>query len=206
MSKKPAAININLVPKDPFFQTTLGRTLQWALSAGRYIVIFTELVVIISFAARFTLDRQNSDLATEIEEKRVTIASYGELENNFRLAQTKIEKVSALEKDSNILEVFENLTQVTPRDVTLSQLSIQPSSVTITGKTLSQSSFNLLVTNLQISPLFNNITVSKVESADRNAPGFNFSISAKTKETQPTTINKKVTEEKVDILDRTGDL
>lgn len=206
MSKKPAAININLVPKDPFFQTTLGRTLQWALSAGRYIVIFTELVVIISFAARFTLDRQNSDLATEIEEKRVTIASYGELENNFRLAQTKIEKVSALEKDSNILEVFENLTQVTPRDVTLSQLSIQPSSVTITGKTLSQSSFNLLVTNLQISPLFNNITVSKVESADRNAPGFNFSISAKTKEIQPTTINKKVTEEKVDILDRTGDL
>lgn len=206
MSKKPAAININLVPKDPFFQTTLGRTLQWALSAGRYIVIFTELVVIISFAARFTLDRQNSDLATEIEEKRVTIASYGELENNFRLAQTKIEKVSALEKDSNILEVFENLTQVTPRDVTLSQLSIQPSSVTITGKTLSQSSFNLLVTNLQISPLFNNITVSKVESADRNAPGFNFSISAKTKETQPTTINKKVTKEKIDILDRTGDL
>ncbi len=206
MSKKPAAININLVPKDPFFQTTLGRTLQWALSAGRYIVIFTELVVIISFAARFTLDRQNNDLASAIEEKRVVIESYGDLENNFRLAQTKIEKVSALEKDSNILEVFENLTKVTPRDVTLSQLSIQPSSVTITGKTLSQSSFNLLVTNLQISPLFNNITVSKVESGERNTPGFNFSISAKTKETQPTTVNKKVTEEKVDLLDRTGDL
>ena len=206
MPKKPAAININLVPKDPFFNSTIGRILQWALSAGRYIVIFTELVVIISFAARFTLDRQNNDLNSSIEEKKNIIESYGDLENNFRLAQTKIEKISALEKDSNILAVFENLTKVTPRDVTLSQLSIAPTTVTITGKTLSQSSFNLLVTNLQLSPQFTNISVSKVESGERNTPGFNFSISAKTKETQQTTVNKKVTEEKVDLLDRTGDL
>lgn len=206
MPNKPANININLVPKDPFFQSNLGRTLQWALSAGRYIVIFTELVVIISFAARFTLDRQLNDLNSSIVEKESVIRSYGDLESKFRLAQTKIENVTAIEKESNILAVFENLTQVTPRDVTLSQLGIKPDSVSITGRTLSQSSFNLLVTNLQLSPQFNNITVTRVESGDNDSSGFDFSINATTKEVQATTSNKAVTEEKIDVLDRTQGL
>ena len=79
MKKQPAAITINLVPKDPFFATIPGRVLKWALSAGRYIVIFTELVVIISFATRFTLDRQVTDLNDTITSKEAIINSYGAL-------------------------------------------------------------------------------------------------------------------------------
>lgn len=205
MSKKPAIISINLVPKDPFFHTSLGRALQWALSAGRYIVIFTELIVIISFAARFTLDRQITDLNSTILDQQSLIESYGELESDFRMAQAKIENIKEIEQDVNIVDVFERLSEVTPQDVTLSQLSIRPDSILVTGTTLSQSSFNLLVNNLQLSPRFNNVSVSKVESESGNGSGLNFSITAKTKNVQQKVVKKAATE-KVDVLDRTQGL
>jgi Tfp pilus assembly protein PilN len=205
MSKKPAAISINLIPKDPFFHTPLGRALQWALSAGRYIVIFTELIVIISFAARFTLDRQITDLNSTILDQQSLIEGYGQLESDFRIAQAKIENIKEIEQDVNIVDVFERLSEVTPQDVTLSQLSIRPDGILVTGTTLSQSSFNLLVNNLQLSPRFNNVSVSKVESESGSNAGLNFTITAKTKDVQQKVV-KKAVEEKVDVLDRTQGL
>lgn len=205
MSNKPAHININLIPKDPFFHTPLGRALQWALSAGRYIIIFTELIVIISFAARFTLDRQITDLNSEIVANAAAIDNYGELENNFRLAQSKIENVQQIEQDENIVDVFQKLSEVTPQDVTLSQLIITPSAISINGKTLSQTSFNLLVNNLQLSSQFKNVTVEKVESEDEGSPGLLFVIRADTK-LQSAKATTKKTQEKVDVLDRTQGL
>lgn len=202
MSKKPATININLVPKDPFFHTPLGRALQWALSAGRYIIIFTELIVIISFAARFTLDRQITDLNTEIVANESAIRNYGEIESDFRLAQAKIENVKQIEQDVNIVDVFQKLSEVTPQDVTLSQLVISPSTITVTGKTLSQTSFNLLVNNLQLSSQFRNVSISKVESQDDGSPGLLFTITADTKIKDAKAVNSSK-EDKVNVLDRT---
>jgi Tfp pilus assembly protein PilN len=202
MSKKPASIDINLVPKDPFFQTTIGRVLQWALSAGRYIVIFTELIVIVSFAARFTLDRQITDLNTQIFKSKSIIQSFGDLETSFRSVQTRLDDVKKIDQEENIVDVFQNLSKVTPKDVNLSQLSISPSSVNISGNTLSQESFNLLVNNLQLSGSFHNISISKIESGDQNKPGFTFTISANTKEVKRET-SKQAPTDKVNILDRT---
>lgn len=205
MSKKPANITINLVPKDPFFHTSLGRALQWALSAGRYIIIFTELIVIISFAARFTLDRQITDLNSDILANQAAIENYGTLEDDFRLAQAKIENVRQIEQDVNIVDVFEKLSEVTPQDVTLTQLVINPNGIAATGKTLSQTSFNLLVNNLQISPQFRNVTVTKVESETEGSPGLLFSISADTRVRDARAVNSS-NEERVNVLDRTQGL
>lgn len=205
MSKKPATININLVPKDPFFHTSIGRALQWALSAGRYIIIFTELIVIISFAARFTLDRQITDLNSDLVANQAAIENYGELESDFRLAQSKIENVEQIEQEVNIVDVFQKLSEVTPQDVTMSQLVITPDSVSITGKTLSQTSFNLLVNNLQLSSQFRNVSVSKVESEDDGSPGLLFNILADTKLKDAKAVNA-TKEEKVNVLDRTQGL
>ncbi|MEX0895889.1 MAG: PilN domain-containing protein [Patescibacteria group bacterium] len=182
MSKKPATININLVPKDPFFHTPLGRAMQWALSAGRYIVIFTELIVIICFGARFVLDQQLHDLNRQIVQKSETIRGYAELEAQFRIAQSKVENIQQIEQDINITDVFATLTQVTPSDVVLNQLSIRPTSITVTGRSFSQSAFNTYITNLQLSPQFFDIRVSRVESGESQSPGINFSIQAQTKE------------------------
>lgn len=181
MPKKTASIDVNLLPKDPFFDTPLGKTLKWALSVGRYIVIFTELIVIISFASRFSLDRQVTNLNDAINQKEAIIRSYGDLEENVRNTQSIIEQYQQIEQQSNITDIFPALSKIAPQDVKLDELIIRPTSVVLGGTTLSQASLNLLITNLQLSPDFRNVAVDKIETSDgqRNT-GFSFRIHADT--------------------------
>ncbi len=179
--------------------------MQWALSAGRYIVIFTEIIVILSFAARFTLDRQVSDLNKKLLSNQAIITSYGDLEKNFRLAQAQIAEYDKLNQTSNLTEVFANLTTVVPPDVIIEELAINPSSVSIQGSTYSQNSFNILINNLQISPDFLNVAVGSVEAKDSNSTGLLFTITADTKEVKQVEV-VKTQEKEVELLDRTQGL
>ena len=175
-------ININLVPKDPFFETILGKTLRWALSIGRYIVIFTELMVILSFVARFSLDRQLTNLNDSVHQKKIAIESYGDLEEKVRLIQAKSDQYQQIEQLVNIADIFPALTEITPQNILLNELTIKPTKISMSGKSLSQSSLNLLINNFQISTNFFNIAVDKIEAGDRQDPGFTFFITADTKE------------------------
>lgn len=188
---KPVSIDINLALKDPFFDSLIGKSLKWALSVGRYIVIFTELVVILSFVTRFTLDRQVTDLNASIEQKRNVILSYGDLEDNFRIAQEKIDNYSQVEQQTNIVEIFPNLSYIIPQEVQLDELIINQDRVIVSGIALSQSSLNTLINNVQISPDFFNVVVDKIESEGDKTPGFVFSLRASTKEAP---VVKKTTE------------
>lgn len=179
MSKK-VAFNINLLPKDPFFSTLLGKTLKWSLSVGRYIVIFTELIVIISFITRFSLDRQVTDLNRKIEQKKNVIESYGDVEPKMRHYQALLEQHQQIEQQHNLVSIFPELSRITPLDVQLESLMINPTGVTLAGTTLSQNSLTLLITNMQLSSLFKSINVGKIQVDQGSKSGFQFEIKATT--------------------------
>jgi Tfp pilus assembly protein PilN len=205
MKRKAANININLVPNDPFFDTVLGKTLKWAVSVGRYIVMFTELIVIISFATRFTLDRQVTDLNQTINQKESVIRSYGDLEERVRSTQAKLDQYQQLEQQKNIVDVFPSLSSITPPDVLLNELIIRPTSVTLGGSTLSQSSLNLLINNVQLAGGFYNVSVDRIETSEDQSGLLQFRISADTEAPQSTTTKQRTVED-VHILDRTQGL
>ncbi len=194
MSKKPAPITINLFPKDPFFKTIFGKSIQWALSVGRYIVIFTELLVILSFVARFTLDRKITDLNKAIEQKKNLISSYGDLESNFRNLQFKIADYQELSVQDNIIEVFPKLTKITPNDVVLEEMQIKQGSIRLKGEVFSQMVLNTLVNNITLSPDFSNVVINKIESLNKKRLGFAFSLHASIG--QQMEVQKRVQEEK----------
>jgi len=189
--KKSVEIKINLIPKDPFFKGALGRTIQWALSVGRYIVIFTEMLVILSFVARFTLDRQRTDINRVIEQKKSLILSYGDLETNFLNLQRKINDYKAVSVGDNIVENFPKITAITPQNVIFSDLTIKQDSINIEGEVFSQDMLNTFVNNITLSEDFFEVRINKIESLDDNRPGFAFSLSASTKE--PVLVKKQTT-------------
>lgn len=202
MKRKAANISINLVPQDPFFDTILGKTLKWAVSVGRYIVMFTELIVIVSFATRFTLDRQVTDLNQAINQKESVIRSYGDLEERIRTTQAQINQYQELEQQENLVEVFPQLSTITPSSVQLTELIIRPTSVTLGGTTLSQSSLNLLINNIQLSPSFFNVVVDRIETSEDQSGLLEFRISANTRHLESTVAPTQNTES-INILDRT---
>jgi Tfp pilus assembly protein PilN len=179
LKKKLVSFKINLVPKDPFFNTILGKTLKWALSVGRYIVIFTELVVILSFVTRFTLDRQVTDLNNAINQKQTVISSFGDLEKNVRIIQAQIENYIQIEQQTNIAEVFPALSEITPPTVQLDQLIIKAGNISFTGTAKTQEGLNTLITNIQLSPAFADVEINKIESSKDQA-GLEFTIQART--------------------------
>lgn len=179
--KKPAAIKVNLLPRDPFLSTPVGKMLQWSLSVGRYLIIFTEMVVIISFASRFTIDRQITDLNTAILQKQTIIESYGDLEQNVRDVQKKMDAYQQIKQQDNVTDIFETLTQVTPPDVVLSELQMRPGRVTLTGTTLSNVSLGILINNLQVSGRFTDVSVERIGTAKDTNSGLGFKIEANVK-------------------------
>lgn len=181
--KNPAKLTINLLPKDPFLSTPLGRFLTWALKVGRYLVIFTELVVITSFGSRFAIDRQVTDLNVQIFEKQSIINSYGTLEQEVRTIQKKLSQYKQIQNQTNLADAFPALSEVTPGDVVLNELTIQPGRLTFEGSTLSQTSLNLLINNLQLSPRFYDVSVERIETGDVRDPKVKFRIQAKLRQT-----------------------
>ncbi len=178
--KKPAALKINLLPKDPFFETVVGKTLKWALSAGRYIVIFTEIIVIVSFLARFTLDRQLTNVNGEIADNEAIIQSYGDLEQNFRSVQEKTKQIEEINKDKNLVDIFAYISEVTPVGIEVSELRILKEEISLAGTTTSQNNLNLLINNLQLSAHFSDIRIDEISNREENLPGYEFSLKAKT--------------------------
>lgn len=176
---KTVSFSINLAPKDPFFSTPLGRILKWALSVGRYIVIFTEVIVIVSFVSRFTLDRQITDLNNSINQKANVISSFGSLEQDVRNTQKAIENYTQVIQSKEILQTFPALTEVTPVGIILRQLTIRPEQININGATYSQDVLNTFINNLTLSSYFSDITVGRIESNPQDDSSFTFTISAR---------------------------
>jgi len=182
MSKKlkKADIKINLVPKDPFFDTVIGRFLNWAIQVGRYIVIFTELIVIISFASRFTLDRRVTDLNDSLHQKEMIIGSFGDLDEKFRLIQAKIQNYKEISHQNNLAEVFPRITEVIPRNVIVEDLSINRKTIKLLASAKTSNALNVFINNLQISPYFFQVNVGKIETKGEKETGFNVNIEAQT--------------------------
>jgi Tfp pilus assembly protein PilN len=175
---KNVSFNINLAPKDPFFATPLGKLLKWALSVGRYIVIFTEVIVIVSFVSRFTLDRQITDLNNSITQKVNVIDSFGDLETNVKNTQRVIEDYKQTGQSTEILKTFPEINKVTPVGVYLKQLSVRPNQIAITGSSFDQENLNNFINNLSLSTYFSDVNISKIESNKQNDSNFTFTVSA----------------------------
>ncbi len=188
---KSKQLSINLLPQDPFFDSYLGRTLQWSMGAGRYIVIFTELIVILSFAARFTLDRQVTDYNEKLHGQIQQLEGMATDEAAFRLAQAQLGQIRANQDVSNILDVFSALNAVVPSEVVIDQLSISQSSLSLTGTAITQPAFITFINNLQLTPQFNSINIGKIESTGKSETGFSFSLTAATRVAPTVAIESK---------------
>ena len=179
-------IEINLLPQDPFIDSVLGKFLTWSLSIGRYIVVLTELIVIISFLSRFQLDRKLTDLNEAIEQQKSIILSYQETETKFRATQTKIDFLKKTQQNNNLLESMSYLEKNLPIDVKLQSLTIQPSGWSLTASALSAQGMKTTIDKIiSINPQ-SEVSLGTVKLNSRTgAIDFDMSIKVKQKVSGP---------------------
>jgi len=168
---------INLLPKEKWEVGITGKLLKWALNTGRYVVIFTELVVISAFLYRFGLDRKLTDINASIKQKTAIVDSYGDLENSFRRLQTKLTTIKEVgENNLDVDFVLTNLSQITPEETTYSTIDITDKSVSLQGQTLSETGLATLLFKAQESQVFSGVSLDNVSSATDKTQAINFRL------------------------------
>lgn len=172
--------SINLLPKNELEKSPLGKFLNWALTFGRYTVIFTELVVVTAFLFRFKLDLNLAKVNSQIKKNQDIIISYKNLEDNVNQLKKRlafIKKAEAMTLLPN--ELLEEMAHLTPQDVVFNEIELKSGSISFKGKSLSKIGLSTLINGLQSSDKFSQINLQSVSSKGRKSPVIKFSISAK---------------------------
>lgn len=190
---KSVVPSINLIPKDPFFDTLPGKLMIWATQIGRYIIVFTELIVIFSFASRFKLDRDLTDLTARVTQKKAVVESYAEVETQTRLIQRKLELTDSLLNESKAIDYVNLLTPRIPPAVSLTQLTYGESKILIQGDAANSNAFGQLVLSLQQEPVFKSLSVDRVSSGESGDIGISFSLTIQLEEEKKTTVSEEPT-------------
>jgi len=167
---------INLIPKEDFERTTLGRIMKWALTSFRFIVIVVELIVIGGFLFRFWLDVQINNLDDEINQKSALISSKSSFEKEFRNVQTKLNLFNQITAADNVsLQVFEDVVGSLPVDTQLTSFTRQTDTLSISGATLSEDSIASFIANLEEKERVALVTLKQITTGE-SGPFVEFNL------------------------------
>lgn len=171
---------IELLPQEEWEKKSVGKFLKWTLTIGRYIVITTELVVILAFLSRFKLDRDLTNLNEKIKQQQAIINSSAEFEQDFRFLQKRLTTIESLKR--NQLEagtILLELSTLTPIDIAFADLSIAKNEVSLTATALSEAGLATFLKNLQSSSRFASLTVSQLTTGEIQGLGMKFRLTSK---------------------------
>lgn len=178
MPRKTAPV-INLLPQEEFQKSVWGRTLYWATTTFRTIVIVTELIVIVAFLSRFWLDARNADLNDIIRQNQSIIESYQEFETEFRQVQQRIKIFSDLEGSVDLSSLMTKTVNFLPEDVRLVSLSQVQGSLQVKAASGSERSIVQFITNLLSDPTFKEIRVMNAAASSENPAILVFTLEAR---------------------------
>jgi len=169
---------LNLLPSEKWETGIPGKFLRWALKTGRYIVVFTELIVISAFLYRFGLDRKLTDLNEEMKWQLSAVNIYGDLETNFRNLQSKLELIKQGQESSLKPDlILTNISQITPIDTTYSTISIDKETVSLQGQALSEIGLATLLAKAQANEVFSEVNLENVSSPTEESQAIDFRLS-----------------------------
>ena len=173
-------ISINLIGEEEMEHTPVGRIVTWAITYGRYIMIGTEIVVLLAFISRFSLDRKLTDLKEEGGEKEEIIAANADFEKNFRSLQDQIVKTQTLLSTPPVaLTALTAVQSLLPSDVRLESLDINRERAIASVLAGTSGGFSQMVANLSGANLFQSVEIGDVKRDAFRGIQFQFTAALK---------------------------
>jgi len=177
VQKSKKTLNINLLLEDEFGKTSFGKFIKWALSTGRYIVVFTELIVILAFLSRFKLDRDLTDLHELIEQKNAIVASAYELEKEIRSFQDGLLKINEVsQKQTSYSSFITSFAEIIPDEVTIESFSLEKNRLSLSCTSLTPQGIGLFIYQLKQSPKFSSISIENINRKISEPVKFNLTV------------------------------
>ncbi|OGE14865.1 hypothetical protein A3F00_03605 [Candidatus Daviesbacteria bacterium RIFCSPHIGHO2_12_FULL_37_11] len=173
-------LNIDLLRPQGEPKKIAVRLIHWVLSAGRYLIIFVEILVLAAFVSRFKLDNDISENQDEIDEKILFVQSFKGNEDIIRKFQSQIKFIKSLKAERvDYINFMDKIAAQTPGGVTLSNMGFQGSagkiSLKVTGVAQNNDQLATLVFGLKSDPAFSGVNLGSI-SLDQGIINFNIDL------------------------------
>lgn len=170
-------IRINLLGSQDLSHTPWGRLVEWATTYGRYIMITTEIVVLLAFISRFSLDRKNTDLTEELRQKQAIIEANLEFERDIKSIQAHLTTAKTLlSTQAQPVEMVSTIESLIPADVYLTSIDISRDKIGISATAGTTQGFAQFLSNLQSITKIQNVMLGDIRREPTT--GIEFQLTA----------------------------
>jgi Tfp pilus assembly protein PilN len=169
----PAKKEISLLPDEENIDSLSARALRWLTTIGRYVIVFTELIVICAFLSRFWLDRINSDLSEVVRQQQAILNSTSNFETEYSELQQRLNVIKSFYQNQPEYQTkIQSLTDSTPLDITYTKLTLTQDPTSTTTANISFSAFQEnsivdFITNLIVNPQIASVNIQTIEKKTR---------------------------------------
>jgi hypothetical protein len=172
----PVKKEISLLPDEENVNTFSARAIKWVTTAGRFVMVFTELIVICAFLSRFWLDRTNSDLSEVVRQQKAILESTKDFEKEYSLLQKRLKLIKNFyQGQPQYQNKITSLAESTPLDITFEHLRVDRNPVTnqttasIGILAYSESSIIDFITNLVLNPAVSSVDIEAIEKKPKDS-------------------------------------
>lgn len=161
MPKPQPPRTLNLLQESEKPVGTWDKIYKWVFNVGRYVIIVIEVVVLVGFVARFSLDRKNNDLKDKIEVKVSMLKAERDVEAELRNVQTTLTNFSQLIDSQEVLSTSINrILALIPSEMNLQSISINKTAISIQCTAPTYEIAERLEQDLRTEDGYGNVTVS----------------------------------------------
>lgn len=152
---------VNLLPRNEFETSFWGKFLHWAIFYGRYLIILTEIIVILAFILRFRVDADLSNINDAINGKKSIIAANLKFESVYKGIQNRLGEAGKIVASPQYSQALDLITGQIPEGIKITTLNITAHDFNLSGSG-DQASFNVLVDRMLAQKSFKNVSLSNV--------------------------------------------
>lgn len=155
--------------------------LNWSLTFGRYIIIGTEIIVLVAFFSRFKLDRDFIDLHDQVKEKQKILAALKPVEERVNSLQIRLSEIKKIEEAAGSgIRALPDIAPLTPPEITYKSITISQDKITILGEAAGTSDISRFTSSLSSAALFKkeSVLLEKIERIGLEESGITFVITA----------------------------
>lgn len=168
MSNNPPSINLAGNKQIPLFD----KFMNWTLTIGRLIVIVTEVVAVIAFVYRFSLDEKLVELHSAIKQQQNIISVLKNDENKYRNLQDRLALAAAFSaKGAKTNQTITDIVGLIPQ-VKVNNLILNKDRVNISIDAGSVSSLSNVIGPLKGYSGIKSISIDNIE----NKPSVGLSV------------------------------
>ncbi|MEO6508395.1 MAG: hypothetical protein ABIO02_00425 [Patescibacteria group bacterium] len=167
---------INLLP--PPQQSLIDKTVYFSYNYLRYILVFTQLVVLGVFTYRFSVDQQIVDLKDSLRQKQEIVKVSSPLLKQGAVVDDKIRNIKTVITKQDIYnEMISYYLSVFPEKITATQLSLLQGEIYLEGTTNDVGIIQIFYNRLKKDNRFGQLELRNIQ---KTAAGYSFNLTLRT--------------------------